>query len=66
MNIILDITGCRFPFVDNQNQTHNTCITTSDVFSGTVPWCRDALGRPISCAGMNKEKHKSIILFTNK
>ena len=45
----LDITGCVFPFVDNQNQTHNTCITTSDFFGGTIPGCRNALGQARSC-----------------
>ncbi|CAM4752695.1 unnamed protein product [Rotaria magnacalcarata] len=44
-----NITGCVFPFVDNQNQTHNTCIATSDYFAGTVPWCRNGLGQPRSC-----------------
>jgi len=48
-----NITGCVFPFVDNQNRTHNTCITTSDYLGGTVPWCRNALGQPRSCASMN-------------
>ena len=45
----LDTTGCVFPFVDNQNQTRNTCITTPDFFGGTVPWCRNAFGQPRSC-----------------
>ncbi|CAF1111478.1 unnamed protein product, partial [Adineta ricciae] len=43
------ITGCVFPFVDNQNRTQNTCITTSDYMNGTVPWCRNAQGLPQSC-----------------
>ncbi|CAF4549618.1 unnamed protein product [Rotaria sp. Silwood1] len=44
-----NITDCVFPFVDNQNRTHNTCITTSDFLGGTVPWCRNILGQPKSC-----------------
>ncbi|CAF3707629.1 unnamed protein product [Rotaria sordida] len=44
-----NITDCVFPFVDNQNRSHNTCITTSDYLGGTVPWCRNILGQPRSC-----------------
>ncbi|UJR30132.1 hypothetical protein I4U23_017673 [Adineta vaga] len=43
------ITGCVFPFVDNQNRTQNTCITTNDYMNGTVPWCRNIQGLPQSC-----------------
>ncbi len=48
----IDTTGCVFPFVDNQNLTHNSCITTNDYLGGTVPWCRNALGQPRSCQSM--------------
>ncbi|CAF0850468.1 unnamed protein product [Adineta steineri] len=44
-----NITGCVFPFVDNQNRTQNTCITTTDYMGGTVPWCRNVFGIPRSC-----------------
>jgi hypothetical protein len=50
----VDITGCKFPFADNQNRTYNTCIITSDEFGGLIPWCRDPTGRPISCQSMNR------------
>ena len=53
----IDITTCVFPFVDNQNVPHNTCVITSDYLGGTVPWCRNALGLPKSCDSMKKIIH---------
>ncbi|UJR32550.1 hypothetical protein I4U23_020012 [Adineta vaga] len=41
--------GCVFPFVDNQNRTQNTCITTNDYMNGAIPWCRNAQGSLRSC-----------------
>ena len=52
MHMNLDITDCSFPFVDNQNRTHNSCITTSDYLSGTVAWCRTITGQQKSCESM--------------
>ncbi|CAF4403305.1 unnamed protein product, partial [Rotaria sp. Silwood2] len=42
------INGCVFPFIDNQNRTYNTCITTSDLLARRISWCRNIFGQPIS------------------
>ena len=49
----LDTTGCVFPFIDNEYQLQNSCITSNDFMNGTVPWCKSASGRPNSCQSMN-------------
>ncbi|CAF1192688.1 unnamed protein product [Adineta ricciae] len=47
-----NITGCVFPFIDNEYQSQNSCITSNDYMNGTVPWCKSASGRPNSCQNM--------------
>lgn len=49
---ILDITRCQLPFIDDQNRTQVSCITTADYFNGTIPWCKNALGQRQNCSSI--------------